>query len=757
MKNYIQAWRSSILSESNPLVLNEGLFDIGLPGEVAESINKNFEGVPEKGKTIIGNLFKNQMFRRMPRRYSSPLINDVKDLLNQIKHLSLNIITDKFPDAAGRTGSGALQKLPAETREEALQLWHNMEVVLTGSPAGMSGPHADSVFHWDVKLGDIQKVVKMANKAFEKGMIAKINGSPVKTDIFDTMASHIYEDYARAIGELTLNMQVWLKSQQDEYKKIPKIIKDSERFPLTSLYDYAKNWLEDNETEEQKIHTFDDTSYWYDLRTDHCEVEAVRMGHCGGDDRAATMFSLRYKKKDKQKSDSYITVAYNPDTRIIYQIKGKFNKAPEKKYYKHIAWLIKNLGDPEVVETGEHSNDIEGFVKMSEWLKENTDAEIANVIDSWDEMEKEINQILTIYNDTYLHSKIFAEMVERDVGDESSYHFKGYVGVPIELEELSEEGQQKLKDDEYTRDDIKAITQRMDDPRASGKLTGGGSYPVKIDGDYAIFFFDAADLVTSGASEGEWSYSAYSGDLQKFAKDVLEMDRETSVSGNRLQQDLVRALIATRFMDGGPFLNLYMGAREGELQEDSDWIVETDTDNDDNPKLVWFQTPQIYFDLKNLKQGSRYDIGDELEYYRKPQVVEKILNSNAFKETFMNEMSGRVLTTETQMPDMQVWEVVFENYNPPHFSIEAAWRVDKEDNESKAEVAELWLNGEFGKSDFEKMLHSAYNLVLEEAIGDDWLAPQASMDFPGGKRLPVNESVSHKSMIVKWKSFKGFS
>ena len=62
MKNYIQSWRSSILSESNPLLLNEGIFDIGLPAAVAEQINLNFEGVPEKGKTMIGNLYKNQVF-----------------------------------------------------------------------------------------------------------------------------------------------------------------------------------------------------------------------------------------------------------------------------------------------------------------------------------------------------------------------------------------------------------------------------------------------------------------------------------------------------------------------------------------------------------------------------------------------------------------------------------------------------------------------------------------------------------------------
>ena len=737
-----------MLAESNPLVLNEGLFDIGLPAAVAESINRNFDGVPEKGKTMIGNLYKNMVFNQLTRGYAMPLMNDVVHLADQIFETTLDLFSgDKDPN-----------KLPPEDREKLIQFMKNVRNTIVGERVSpdRKGNYSD----WKTKVGDIQKAIKMAKKGYSRGIVKKILGDTTEVkafpEMFETLAEDIYDNYARMIGQATLEVQTWLKSQRDEYKKIPKIIEDSNYYPDTAIIRYAQNWLNDIETEEQKIHTFDDTSYWYDLQTDTCPIEADRMGHCGGDGRATTLYSLRYKGKDRQKSDSYITVAYNPDTESIYQIKGKFNKAPDKKYYEHIAWLIKALGNPQVFETGEHSDDAEGFEEMSIWLKKNTDAQIEDPTDAWDEMEESITAAVRVFNDQYFYSKIFAEMTERDVADEPSYYFKGYVGVPIELEELSEEGRQKLIDKKYTRDDIKVITRNMDDPRATGKFTGGGAIPPVIDGDYAIFFFYAADLVTSGISEGEWSLSSYDGDLRHFADDVLNMDREASVSGNRLQQDLVRALIATGFMDGGPFLNLFMGARSGELQEDSDWIVETDVDGEDDPKLVWFQTPEISFDLKSLNQGGRYDLGDELEYYRKPQVVEKILNSNTFKEAFMLELSKGALTTETQMPDIQVWEITFENYNPPQFVIEAAWQVDKSDSENKATVAELWLNGEFGKSDFEKMLHSAFNLVLEEAIGDEELGSQKSMDFPGGKRLPINESVSHKDIMKKWKGFKGF-
>lgn len=747
MKNYIQSWRSSILSESNPLLLNEGIFDIGLPASVAEAINRDFEGVPEKGKTMIGNLYKNQVFNLLTRGYSMPLMNDVVHFSDQIVESTLDLFND----------DKALDKLPAEDKEKLTQFLKNVRnTIIAEAPSNLGSSGFGS---WRTKVGDIQKAIKMVKKGYSRGIINKLIGDTTATkaypEMFEILAEDIYDDYARAIGQMTLDVQTWLKSHPDEYKKIPKIIEDSNYYPDTALIKYAQNWLADVEQEEQKIHTFDDTSYWYDLRTDSCPIEADRMGHCGGDGRATTLFSLRYKGKNQQKSGSYVTVAYNPDTDIIYQIKGKFNKAPDKKYYKHIAWLINALGNPRVLETGEHSDDYEGFAKMSEWLKKNTDADIEDPANAWKELEEVVLATVNTYNDQYYYSKIFAEMVDELEAqfDEPAYYFKGYVGVPIELEELSEEGRLKLIDNKVTRDEIKVITQLMDDPRASGKLSGIGAIPPKVDGDYAIFFFNAADLITQGASEEEWSLSSYDGDLRLFAEDVLIMDREASVSGNRLQQDLVRALITTGFMDGGPFLNLFMGARSGELQEDSDWIVETDVDGDDNPKLVWFQTPELYFDLNRLERDG---FDDELEYYKKPQVVGKILNSNAFKKTFMDLLSKQALTTETQMPDIQVWEVIFQNYNLPYFSIEAAWQVDKNDSESKAVVASRWLSSEMGKSDFEDALHSAYGLVLEEAIGNEALGSQKSLDFPGGKRLPINESVSHKDMIKKWKGFKGF-
>ena len=66
----------------------------------------------------------------------------------------------------------------------------------------------------------------------------------------------------------------------------------------------------------------------HDLKSSNCNVEARRMGHCGGDDRAS-LYSLRQRQQDGVSSKSYVTIAYNNRSKEIFQIKGKFKNSEE--------------------------------------------------------------------------------------------------------------------------------------------------------------------------------------------------------------------------------------------------------------------------------------------------------------------------------------------------------------------------------------------------------------------------------------------
>ena len=146
----------------------------------------------------------------------------------------------------------------------------------------------------------------------------------------------------------------------------------SGKFDIVQLELLAHQYFDNKEDPENVLHEFDDGSYWYNLDTSNCPVEAERMGHCGSDHRG-TLVSLRKKKKERRESSSYVTMTWGgPD--VLYQIKGRNNNAPPRETWDHIVWFIDNYGIQEVEETGEYSSDYDGFEMMNDYLRRNTDA-----------------------------------------------------------------------------------------------------------------------------------------------------------------------------------------------------------------------------------------------------------------------------------------------------------------------------------------------------------------------------------------------
>lgn len=69
---------------------------------------------------------------------------------------------------------------------------------------------------------------------------------------------------------------------------------------------------------------------WVRLSPEDCEAEGQNMQHCATDDRG-DLVSLR-----DPSNNPHVTMTYNKDKNSVYQIKGKQNKAPDKKYWPYI-------------------------------------------------------------------------------------------------------------------------------------------------------------------------------------------------------------------------------------------------------------------------------------------------------------------------------------------------------------------------------------------------------------------------------------
>jgi len=163
------------------------------------------------------------------------------------------------------------------------------------------------------------------------------------------------------------NVIVTLNQNPNNYQLIKDIPPSDYQQAEKECFDFQKT----QEDPDKIMHVFKDGSYWYDLDTYQCSMEGDRMGHCGRDERG-TLYSLRKKEEGKKASKSYITIAYNAENETIYQIKGRQNSAPPSELWNHVAKFIEITGAERLEETGEYSNDVDGFEEMGQWLDNNT-------------------------------------------------------------------------------------------------------------------------------------------------------------------------------------------------------------------------------------------------------------------------------------------------------------------------------------------------------------------------------------------------
>jgi hypothetical protein len=169
----------------------------------------------------------------------------------------------------------------------------------------------------------------------------------------------IFSDFFATIENVITTMN----QNPNNYTLIKGIPPSDWRAAEQVCYEYQQS----REDPDQILHVFEDGSYWYDLETSRCEVEGNRMGHCGTDDRG-NLYSLRKKDKGKRDSKSYITIAFNEQSKEIFQIKGRQNTCPPESLWPHIEKFIELTDAISLQETGEYSNEPEEFNRLGDYL-----------------------------------------------------------------------------------------------------------------------------------------------------------------------------------------------------------------------------------------------------------------------------------------------------------------------------------------------------------------------------------------------------
>jgi hypothetical protein len=159
----------------------------------------------------------------------------------------------------------------------------------------------------------------------------------------------------------------------DDFQAILKFAEPKrEKTKLSAAAVQAKRLLErEPEDPQNVVHKFKDGYYWYDIRSDACTLEGQKMGHCGGGMAGGNLYSLRSPSGTKKDPDPHVTIELTAPG-VIYQIKGKGNDAPVKKYWPYVSWFIKNIKSTEGKPVTGYMEEkaLPGFSEMYDYLQE---------------------------------------------------------------------------------------------------------------------------------------------------------------------------------------------------------------------------------------------------------------------------------------------------------------------------------------------------------------------------------------------------
>ena len=354
-----------------PEMIAEGLRDIGLPEYVIDRIESALPNAPEKAKTLLGNLWKNSSIGPGASALRGAPSAAVTAAQEAAQFQLVEALADEYGSYL------AAPDLDPEKKKKITLILSNLKNVV-------SKPY-----------GAWRKAFMKAQKALSKVGVPSEKVEHTKETLQEFLEAHwakwwrIYDEIGTFLNDDSANYKLAEDAREDDTGKID----------IYELLQLAQGYLENKEDPEQILHTFDDGSYWYNLGTSDCPIEADRMGHCGADSRGV-LVSLRKKKGKRRESSSYVTMTWNDHEEILYQIKGRSNDAPPSETWPHIRWFIDEMEIKRVEETGEHSNDEEGFVEMNQYLASHTYAKFADDIEEKiQEIEREVGQIESRFRD----------------------------------------------------------------------------------------------------------------------------------------------------------------------------------------------------------------------------------------------------------------------------------------------------------------------------------------------------------------------
>ena len=357
-------------------LLQEAIEQTGLPLEVAAMIrdlSNELGPVSEKVLTSIGTLLRSYS-------YATPLIIDWTNPLGDSKFRSTPAISDLQAILYDR------RKPRSERTAEDKAFRKEMdEEFIHPLVAGTTGNNPDNPRLANIL--DTNRYRKRYVKKLKKGGLTKQAEASDKVFV-DAMVKWT-EKFAMSDIETIIKAVV---EDPDDFQTILKFAESKrEKTKLPAAAVQAKRLLErEPEDPQNVVHKFNNGYYWYDIRSDACTLEGQKMGHCGKGMAGGNLYSLRSPSGTKKDPDPHVTIELTAPG-VIYQIKGKGNAAPVKKYWPYVSWFIKNIKSTEGKPVTGYMEDkaLPGFSEMYDYLQDQNPDVLREDIDEFANRYKE--------------------------------------------------------------------------------------------------------------------------------------------------------------------------------------------------------------------------------------------------------------------------------------------------------------------------------------------------------------------------------
>ena len=336
-------------------ILTEGLNDIGLSEDNVNRIRMEMHEASEKARVWVGNALKAYYFQ------------------GYVSNLSVSL------ERASSRDSYSLVKMIQFAQENGDSL------------SIKKGDRTFEVYK-DVVRTYLTEPVKQWPKV-TRSFIKQKNKLPATDEVFNQAIYHLERVEGLIFGnffDTIENVIITMNQNPNNYTLIKGMPPSDWRGAEQVCYEFQQS----REDPDQILHVFEDGSYWYDLQSSRCNVEGERMGHCGTDDRG-NLYSLRKRDKGKRDSKSYITIAFNEQSKEIFQIKGRQNTCPPESLWPHIEKFIELTDAISLQETGEYSAEPEEFSRLGDYLSEETGIEWGGSLDQrMEDFRNECNEYL---------------------------------------------------------------------------------------------------------------------------------------------------------------------------------------------------------------------------------------------------------------------------------------------------------------------------------------------------------------------------